>query len=170
MSKDELYQLNTKQPMTCTETGFLFKTLTCSWKQQLTRHHRFQYEAQPQCATEMLFVRRAFYKAIYSFLYARSSMSPSLSLSFSILHISLFHCIHRSGPVCVGFSMQYESICLHWRKIIAKQTNHLCHIEQASSPGAWQLDSYRNEGQSNTEGNRERKEGEERRKTEEVQT
>lgn len=62
--------------------------------------------------------------------------------------------VHSSlWPCLCGFSMQYESICLHWWKIIAKQTNHLCHIEQASTPGAQQLDSCRKERQTDTEMN-----------------
>lgn len=132
-----LWQMGKKRCMVCrdysTERGCQFKTLTCSLKQQLTCHHIFQYATQPY-GTVKFFVLRAFYKTIQSL--PEVLRVPHLYLYLWAVHISLFHCIHRSGPVCVGFSMQYESICLHWRKIIAKQTNHLCHIEQASTPGA----------------------------------
>lgn len=51
--------------------------------------------------------------------------------------------------------MQYESICLHWWKIIAKQTNHLCHIEQDPTPGVQQLDNCKNERQTDRKEQRE---------------
>lgn len=79
------------------------------------------------------------------------------------LHISRFHRPHHSCSVWEDFSMQYESICLHWWKIIAKQTNHLCHIEQDSTPGAQQLDNCKNKRQTDGQQQRGKKREGERR-------